>query len=289
VPGADAAAPTATVEEAGYVPSGDGFVYVFAARPASPAAAGAVILGPIAEEKRSSARALVDLARELASAGILAVRADWRGTGDSSGRSRDLALRSMVEDAASAAREVRSAAGVERLALVGLRLGALVSCLALDEVRPDALVLVEPVVSGSDCVRDLMRAHAIRRMMTRGASTSPEGGGTVDLDGLELSRRFLDELSAAEAADAGGDPAKTRPSALVIQVGPRRSPSAALAAVARRLSPGARCEAVVAEPFWLQAENVDAGGAIRLTRAFLSETLLARPGTGGEAPRARGD
>jgi len=236
-----------------------------------------VVLGPLAEEKKSSLRALVEICRALASAGMAAMRIDFRGTGDSPGCSEDVSLKSAVEDAVAAGREIKDACGCARVALVGLRFGAAAAVLAAGPAGADALVLVEPVVSGDAYVREMERQRSIRRMMTAGAVSAEKparrdaaGGDAAegatpadafDLDGLALSGAFVESLRAMDLLAGARELRANNPApALVLQVGARGAPRGELAALAREL--GARAEAIVAEPFWLRTEYVDPAPAV---------------------------
>lgn len=76
-------------------------------------------------EYMRSYRGLRLLAGHLAEAGFETLRFDYSGTGDSSGHALDATLEHWLADIGTAARELRDLAGTEQLAVVGLRLGAL--------------------------------------------------------------------------------------------------------------------------------------------------------------------
>ncbi len=298
-PGPETPTAAGKLEETGYVPSGDGSIYCFVSMPAGRNAhCAAVLLGPFAEEKKSSLRPLVEMAREMAAAGFTAVRLDFRGTGDASGPSEELSVESMVEDALSAVAFARSECGAKRVALVGLRLGGAVAVLAAGRARADALVLVEPVVSGAAYVKSLSRQQAIRRMLTSGSGRKSRGQdnrgqdnrgqdneeGPLDLDGLAMGRGFLAGLEKVDvtraAVELRSDPSAA---ALVLQVGPRARPSRKLAVLAEALGGAARLEAVVARPFWLQTDYVDPAPVTARVLDFMGSAFGALHGDGEEA------
>ena len=66
-----------------------------------------------------------------------------------------------VGDVASAADRLRTASGVARITVVGLRLGAALAVLASarGELRPRHLVLWDPVVDGAAYLRELIAQH----------------------------------------------------------------------------------------------------------------------------------
>ncbi len=283
-----------TLERAGHCPSGDGSIYCFVSMPAGrDAHCAVVLLGPFAEEKKSSLRPIVEMAREMAAAGFTAVRIDFRGTGDASGPSEELSVESMVEDALSAVAFARSECGAKRVAFVGLRLGGAVAVLAAGRTKPDsppvdALVLVEPVVSGKAYVRALSRQQAIRRMLTSGSGkrsqAEDEEEGPLDLDGLAVGRGFLAGLEKVDVTRAAVE-LRSGPStaALVLQVGPRARPSRKLAVLAEALGESARLEAVVARPFWLQTDYVDPAPVTARVLEFMGSAFSALHGDDEEA------
>ncbi len=106
--------------------------------------AGVLIVPPFGWEDVCSYRPLRFLARTLAESGIPVMRFDLPGTGDSSGSALDSGLfEAWIQSVDDAAAELRAATGVKDVAVVGIRLGAL---LALSRsgargqsARPDSL------------------------------------------------------------------------------------------------------------------------------------------------------
>ncbi len=285
------AATSAPREETGWLPVGGGGAYALLSRPAEPRGAGCVLLAPLADERKSSLRAIVEIARSLAAHGITALRLDYRGAGDSSGTSLGMTLASMTEDAAAAAGHLRDECGCGKVALAGVRLGGAVAVLAAESARADALVLVEPVVEGGSYVRELARRQAVRRMLTKGGGEA-EGGGAgeaervpFDLDGTALEREFVADLGRVDLArTARRISAGKGPRSLVLQVGPRRAASGGNASLAKALGPGARLAVVRAEPFWLQTDYVDPAPAVEEVVRFLGEAMLGEALLGKALP-----
>ena len=263
-------------EESGWLSAGG--LWSLLCLPAGPPVAGCVLLAPLADERKSSLRPMVEIARALAEDGIAALRIDYRGAGDSSGSSLETTLASMIEDAVAAADHLRNDLGCERVALAGLRLGGAVALLAAERARADAVVVMEAVVDGAAYVRELRRRQAIRRMLTKGkgaADGDENAGGPFDLDGTALDRAFVAEMDGLDILEtARGFPAGKVPRSFVLQVGPRRAASQANAALADALGPGARLAVIRAEPFWLQTGYVDPAPATREIERFLVERLL---------------
>ena len=100
------------------------------------------------------------LALTLAKRGLSVLRFDYFGVGDLAGESDEIDLDGWRRDIEMAIDELKSMAAVERLTLLGVRLGA---SLAADvaEARNDvnALVLWDPVIKGKEYLADLDAAH----------------------------------------------------------------------------------------------------------------------------------
>jgi len=280
---ATVAATAGAREESGWLPGGGGWSLL--CLPAAPRGAGCVLLPPLADERKSSLRPMVEIARALADVGITALRIDYRGTGDSSGRSLDTTLSSMVEDALAAADHIRKDLGCERVALAGLRLGGSVALLAAQRARADSVVVMEAVNDGAAYVRELRRRQTIRRMLTKGkgaAEGDENASGPFDLDGNALARAFVKEMEGLDLVEtARGFSARKAARSLVLQVGPRRAASKANAALAEALGPDARLAVIRAEPFWLQTGYVDPAPATREIERFLVERFFGEALLGG--------
>lgn len=122
---------------------------------------GVVICNPFGPEYTSSHRALRQLGIRLARAGFHLLRFDYRGSGDSSGEGDQLDLETLKADVASAIEFLKDMAGLSKVSLVGLRLGAAVAALAAAGRRDvERLVLWEPVVSGARYLEELWAMHA---------------------------------------------------------------------------------------------------------------------------------
>jgi len=124
--------------------------------------AAVVLCPPVGQEYMRTHRALRQLALALADAGLHVLRFDYHGTGDSAGRTGDDSLETWIGDIPLAAAELADISGASRLALVGLRTGALFAAVACTRGVPgaDRLVLWDPVVSGRDYLAEQLTMHA---------------------------------------------------------------------------------------------------------------------------------
>jgi alpha-beta hydrolase superfamily lysophospholipase len=168
-------------------------------RAARPARLGLVICNPFGYESICTYRSLRHFAEAAAAAGIPALRFDYDGTGNSAGDDREPGrLAAWVASVGHAVDALRRHADVEWIALLGVRLGALIAALAArrrDDV--DGLVALAPVVAGKTHVREL------RALQMTTPLVEPPAGARVEEDvqaalGFPLTAATKAELASAD-------------------------------------------------------------------------------------------
>ncbi len=147
--------------------------------PDRPSRDGVVIAQPLGYEYWSCHRSLRTLAESLAREGWHVLRFDWDGTGDSAGTTDDpdriAAWRTSLAHAVKAMR----AAGIQRVVLIGVRLGATFALLDAAALDVDEVVACAPVLSGKRFVKELKLLgiadpeHA-GRVMYAGLTVNPD-------------------------------------------------------------------------------------------------------------------
>lgn len=153
---------------------------------------GVILLPPIGYEYWTTHRAMRELAEQLARSGHSVLRIDYRGTGDSSGNQWDAGiLNQWKRDIQLSALELRKS-GVTSIALVGLRMGALLALTLAKEVDANAVVAWIPVTAGRRYVKELqlLSTQAPEDTLTAG------GDQTRFLAGCAFTQELLTELSA---------------------------------------------------------------------------------------------
>lgn len=142
---------------------GDAALFASLHLPSDAAVRGAVVIcPPLAKEHISTYRGLRQLAQELSARGFLALRFDYAGQGDSSGRQDDPHAVAQWQASVTAAVAYVRRTGIESVAVTGLRAGALLAASTLDtlgELR--AMVLWDPVISGRSYVRELTSLYRV--------------------------------------------------------------------------------------------------------------------------------
>jgi exosortase A-associated hydrolase 2 len=224
---------------------------------------GVVVCAPLGREYTKTHRALRQLAQRLARLGFHVLRFDYRGCGDSAGEPTEASLGSWAEDVSTAADELKDRAGLDKLGLVGLRLGATLALLAARERRDvEAIVLWEPVLDGRRHLAGL-RQEQERWEAERGFSPEkPAPDGTLGLLGFPMGRALREGLERLDWS------LKRRPARRGLLL--RETPELAEPAFAdqmREQGVAFQVETTSAERFWQEA---DAG-----TRMFVPTASLA--------------
>ena len=174
-------------------------------------ATGVLLCNPLGDDLIRAHRPFRHLAEDLSAAGFPVLRFDFDGTGDSAGDERDPnRVATWRADVGRAAAELRARSGVERLALVGLRLGGTFAALgAADLGGVEALVLWGAYDSGGAFVSEATKAHKML-VMLQPASFS---GGSPASDGQEalgflLANQTVADLGNVDLLSLARSPAK---------------------------------------------------------------------------------
>jgi alpha-beta hydrolase superfamily lysophospholipase len=177
--------------------------------PADGSATGAVVLcPPLARELAATQVCYRTVADRLADAGMLAIRFDYDGTGDSAGDDADPdRVRSWVASIGHAVAFARRC-GVATVSLLGMRIGGPLAAVAAAGLDIDALVLWDPI-SGRPFVRG---ESALRRLRF---DEPPASGEVTELPGFVFGTDTVAALGALSVPAAARPPARvlllTRP------------------------------------------------------------------------------
>ncbi len=151
---------------------------------------GVLLCAPFGYEMMCTHRALRHLAERLATAGFPTLRFDYDGTGDSSGGDCDPdRVPSWLGSIDAGVRALRGR-GAQRIALVGLRFGALLAAEYAKKTPVDTLVLMSPPATGRAYLREL---RAFQAMRIPSGTTSPDGQGEEAV-GYQLSAETASQL-----------------------------------------------------------------------------------------------
>ena len=121
---------------------------------------GVAVCYPFGQEYLRSHRALRELCHQLNEQGQHTLRFDYFGCGDSSGLAEESSIDQWLTDIGYGVEELREAAGLERVTLLGLRLGGLLAAVAGGRGLPlSRLVLWDPVLSGRAYLEEIAERH----------------------------------------------------------------------------------------------------------------------------------
>lgn len=175
-------------------------IFAWIHRPADGLAAGAVVLcPPLGREHLSAYRALRLLADRLASVGLLALRFDYRGTGDSAGGAAEAGQVAAWSGSVAEAAGFAARAGAGPLMLVGLRLGATLAVEAMSQIEHlDALVLWDPCPSPAVFLRE---QHLLHRLGSGSRARAAPASGWLETPGMAFSHQTVEDLRALQWSD----------------------------------------------------------------------------------------
>jgi len=163
---------------------------------------GVVLCNSFGHEMMSTHRAYRHLANQLANAGFPTLRIDYDGTGDSSGSDADADRPSSWLASIDEAARALERRGAKRIALVGLRFGALLAVDYANTHPVDTLVLIAPPASGRAYVRELRALHSMR-LGNLSASDGEEHEDLQQAVGFVLSKdavQYLEKLTLMNAS-----------------------------------------------------------------------------------------
>jgi uncharacterized protein len=160
----------------------------------------AVLCNPWGPEYIHAHRSLRQLATRLSLAGFHILRFDYFGTGDSAGDLIDGDLAGWEEDVETAIEELTDLSGAKRVVLAGLRLGATLAASVGARRRKelDALVLLDPIVSGEAYLQDLGRSRGSERPASEGRIPRPLEGGGHEILGFPVTPKVAQELKSID-------------------------------------------------------------------------------------------
>ena len=138
--------------------------------------------------KTESHRLFVKMARMLAEAGVVCLRIDFRGSGDSEGDFSQMTIAREVEDARAALKFLRAVPGVDqkRVGILGMSMGGMVSAYILgSDKNIRTAVLWAPVGNPRRLVGGRLNEQTLTQLATM---------GVADMDGWAVGQAFVDEM-----------------------------------------------------------------------------------------------
>ncbi len=202
------------LELADYLPAGDEQLYYVLHRAMGAPKGRVLLLGPFASERPHRYIPWVRWARFLSRRGFEAMRFDYRGCGESSGRFEDQDFFSWKDDARRCLDWLEARRPQAPTIIHGLGMGALLADKLFREGLGDALILWLPPKSGRDMLYQQLQLKLANDFVLKPAMKKTrdqyiadlEGGEPVEVEGYVWTRRLWDSASGFavdEAADRG--------------------------------------------------------------------------------------
>lgn len=170
---------------------------------------GIVLCNPFGQEYMRAHRSFRRMAINLAAKGFSVLRFDYRGNGDSAGTLANVTPENWIEDIESAIQELMDIAAVQKVSLLGLRVGSLLAAqVAAKNKSVNKLVLWDPIISGQAYVDEILSEISEKYSRSRFVADD----GTLHFNGFSMPALFkihlekmdllqidsLDRLSVAE-------------------------------------------------------------------------------------------
>ena len=144
---------------------------------------------PLFDERKCSHRFSFQLSETFSRQGLNLERFDYQGTGEASGKFSDVTMQSLRKD-------LDNQISGQEVLLIGVRFGA---DLVFDYLfrNPDnvkLLILIEPVIEGSDYIKYLFQKQRVKDLMTGTAPTISRENGFYNLEGYKTNSLLIEQL-----------------------------------------------------------------------------------------------
>lgn len=159
---------------------------------------GVVLCHPFGHEYIRAHRTIRNLAARLSDAGLHVLRFDYFACGDSAGETEAGSMARWKSDIAVAIDELKDMASLNRVSVIGVRLGASLAALATANRKDiEALVLWDPIARGGQYIQELADLQT-RWLKRRPGQLTASGNAPDELFGFPISPALRSEFDAID-------------------------------------------------------------------------------------------
>ena len=170
---------------------------------------GVVVCSAIGLEDLCTHRFMRHLAEELSDAGMPTLRFDYEGTGDSSGTDRDPdQVKQWLASIVQAIMLLQDTFGIQEVALVGFRLGALLAAEITQQLTSiSMLALLGAPISGKSYLREMKALGILIAQGSRINTQANEQPGEIEVAGFRYTAPTIAELQQLDLLKLARKPA----------------------------------------------------------------------------------
>lgn len=209
---------------------------------------------PLFDERKCAHRFSYQLQQNFQAGGLDLERFDYRGAGEAPGEFADISLETLRED-------VAAQVGAGRICLIGLRLGA---ALAFDYCVRSAgtvskLILLEPVIDGTEYIDYLRRKQHIKNLMTGKSADGLKEAGYENIEGYKTRSGLIEQIRNLNLINMAGEYALSN-SVFIVHISNRthiEQNMVALSELLERCAKQVLVESVQMPVFWERIPSAD--------------------------------
>lgn len=151
---------------------------------------------PLFDERKCAHRFSYQLSCAFENKSLRLERFDYHGTGEADGQFSEVTVQSLRND-------LKQKAGNDAVCLIGTRFGAAVvydyCCTKTSDVK--TVVLIEPVVDGTNYAKYLCRKQHLKDVITGNASKLLYEDNSCNLEGYKTSEKFIGQIKQIQLTE----------------------------------------------------------------------------------------